>query len=242
MKSLKNSKDATPAPGSAYTRRLWHAAVTDAKAFWTDHKVATTLVGGFVGFLASAVFKGLDGRLQVFQALIVSVLSALGGVLVTFVLSIAKAPKLLDDERIAEIKKRDDEHNETREKFAAEVSDLRSQIQNLMPPKRTSAEEQKHREARAALANLGPNAGAALRHLERQETLVFSDGPLITPVPDGMSLSDLRNQLNLCVSKSLVKVKQGEQRGGGAYPVNDVCYMIAPGMKTVLLELLYPSE
>jgi hypothetical protein len=70
------------------------------------------------------------------------------------------------------------------------------------------------------------------------DTLTFG-GPMSPPLPAGMSVYDLKGCLTLCVEKSLVTRKQGENRSGGAYPVYDEIYTIAPGLKAALDELLY---
>lgn len=91
--------------GSHY-REVWKFAFKDAKAFWSAHRIATSVPSPTIGFIASAIVtKGIHNSMDLRQAIEVSVLSGAAGFLITFIVSLVKAPKLMDDERLAEIQK-----------------------------------------------------------------------------------------------------------------------------------------
>lgn len=181
------------------------------------------------------------------QAVEVSLLSGAAGFTLTMIVSLVKAPKLLDDKRRCEITTRDEANQQIREAFATESSDFKKQIdgmravtemrdaelQDFKKPKRTAAEEQKYAEAKTALSKFGDAGIVALRHLEKHGTLTFT--ALADPsIPIGMNARDLQAILAACAIDSLV-TRETIHKSGGI----DYVYKIAPGMKAALDELLY---
>jgi hypothetical protein len=210
--------------------------------------------GGFVGFIASAIFKGFHGWREIAQAIVISALSALGAFVITFFVSLVKAPKLLDDQRLSEIKTRDEANQTIRETFATTSADLRSQIddlsalnaarnaeqEELKKPKRSASEEQKFADVEAALEELGPIAITVLRYLDRIGKWIYNDsGTPFPPTPNGMSARDMKACLETCVFRVLVTRETIQKPTGGIYPIQEHTFQIAPGIKPVLDDLLY---
>jgi hypothetical protein len=109
------------------------------------------------------------------------------------------------------------------------------------PRKRSASEEHKYADAKAALEELGPMSLTVLRHLERHGKLKFR-GNSCPPLPDGISGLSMRVFLNHCATKDLVTIDRVMTNIGALYPAVDETYEIAPGMKNVLMELLYPPS
>jgi hypothetical protein len=154
-----------------------------------------------------------------------------------------KSPKLLDDQRLAEIEKRDAENRQLRQTFAVESSDLRKQVEHLTSPNRSRAQEHDYNTAKTALEQFGelrPPIESVLRHLRTHGTLTFSAGPKPTPQLSGISTRDLKAYLNLCHGRHLVTINHGPNISGGSQPVYDEIYSISPVMADALTELLYP--
>jgi len=225
-----------------YYAELWNIAIKDVRAFWTAHKLITSLPAPLVGFLISIILsKGVHSWMDFLQAVEVSLLSGAAGFTLTMIVSLVKAPKLLDDKRRCEITTRDEANQQIREAFATESSDFKKQIDGMQAvtemrdkkPKRTAAEEQKYAEAKTALSKFGDAGIVALRHLEKHGTLTFT--ALADPsIPIGMNARDLQAILAACAIDSLV-TRETIHKSGGI----DYVYKIAPGMKAALDELLY---
>jgi hypothetical protein len=105
---------------------------------------------------------------------------------------------------------------------------------------RTPSEQHHYEQAKAALKELGESAVMMLRYLKVHRRLTFrASGP--PPLPDGMDLKIALSLLEQCVGKMLVTRDQKMVDTGATYPSFETIYEIAPGMTTVLDELLYPS-
>ena len=235
----------------AYYRKVWKTAVADAVAFWTTHKIATTLPGPIIGFAATwVVLGGIRSWMDFWRAVEIAALSGLSGFMITLLVSLARAPKLLNDERLSDIRDRDEANQQIRQAFSAESSDLKKQIDSLMAmtadrdaeleelkkPKRTVAEEHHYAEAQLALTKLGEDGAVALRHLATHEALTFA-ALVDPPIPKGMSARALHEILALCVAENLATCQTVKNPGG-----IDYIYKIAPGMKSALDDLLYAAE
>src|ERR1017187_1602496 len=125
----------------SYYRELWKIAVADARAGWTAHKLATTIPGPLLGFLASAlVTRGLHNVAQVLQAITISILVFLALIGITFLASMVRSPRLLNDQK--------DEA-----------------IRSLQKPPQTQLEEQRRQIVIGAILVHGEDARVILRHL-----------------------------------------------------------------------------
>jgi hypothetical protein len=111
-------------------------------------------------------------------------------------------------------------------------------------PKRTPAEQHHYEAAKKALEEFGEHRSsveAILRVVIAHGTLPISANPsVVTPMPLGMNLHDLKSYLNGCVERHLVIHTLGQNRSGGVMPVYDQFYSISPAMKPALDELLFP--
>jgi hypothetical protein len=186
------------------------------------------MTGGLIGFLATALFKGLYGWRDILEAISISILSALGAFVVTFLVSIVKAPKLLDDERRAEIQKLQDENQQLSSK----------------PP--IAAKPRYYDEARAALEELGNTSAIILRFLEKHGKVAVRPPTggtifqpyMVPPPPAGTTPREAYESLQRCVAKFLVTPSESIIQTGGLYPITEVTYQIATGMKDALALLL----
>jgi len=59
--------------------------------------------GGFLGFTASAIFNGLGGWPKIVQSMAISALSAIGAFVVTFLVSLVRAPAILHTQQQVKI-------------------------------------------------------------------------------------------------------------------------------------------
>lgn len=135
-----------------YYRTIAQMAVAETKAFWTAHKIATILPAPVIGFLISTVLThGLHSWRQLLQAVVLSVLGFLAALTLTFMVSLARSPKLLDDKQ-----------NDT--------------IRSLAKPPHTALQEYRLQTARSAIERHGQNAIILLRHLRAVGKITFDLG------------------------------------------------------------------
>jgi hypothetical protein len=101
----------------------------------------------------------------------------------------------------------------------AEIVALKTQVEQLTPPKRTVSEERKYAKAKAALDELGQQGIIVLRHLENHRILKFNG--LNPPVPKGMSARDTKAILDFCADpdKDLVTRTPFSRPSGGVAPI-----------------------
>jgi len=130
----------------------------------------------------------------------------------------------------------------------AESANLRQQITQLTPAKRTPSQEHAHDKAEAALDMVGPDAITVLRHLNDHGTLTFMAVPgsgmpvAQSQTPEGMDSNATYMCLEKCAFKSLVSSNRRTVYLSPNHinPVIYIDYRIAKGMKEALVELLYP--
>jgi hypothetical protein len=114
----------------AYYWKVLKIAIKDWKAFWTAHKIITTVPAPVIGFLISAWIIGLRSLISLRQAIEISLLSGLAGFVLTMLLSLVKAPKILHDQQLAEIQAAHERTEELRKALAEQ-----SAHQSRFPPK-----------------------------------------------------------------------------------------------------------
>lgn len=209
----------------AYYHEVWKLAVSETKAFWTAHKLVTTIPGPLLALLGWTIFRGIPKRGDVMQVAIVSIVLFLATVGLTFLVSVIRAPKLLDDTRQSKISELN-EHNR----------------QLLSRPKRSPSEQHHYEQAKAALDELGPTAAIVLRHLEKHGRLIYRQRGPSPPVPADMNAEQMRAALDRCIAKDLAtRSHEWVPTGGVTHKIEETTYQIAPGMKAALDELLYPE-
>jgi len=212
----------------AYYHDVWRLAVAETKAYWTAHKLVTTIPGPLLALLAWTVFRGVPKRGDVMQVAIVSIIGFLAALGLTFLVSFVRAPKLLDDTRQSKISELN-EHNR----------------QLLSRPKRSPSEQHHYEQAKAALDELGLPAAIVLRHLEKHGQLIYRQRGPSPPAPANMTAQEMQSWLDRCVARDLVTPShEWKATGGVTHKIEEKTYQIAPGMKAALDELLYsgPEE
>jgi hypothetical protein len=100
------------------------------------------------------------------------------------------------------------------------------------PRKRSAADEANYAIARVAFEKLGPNAVSLLRQIKQHGFFKF--GLVPPPLPNGMNERDTRTLLTQCVTEHLLTVQSTLASG-----MPDISYIIAPGMASVIDDLLY---
>jgi hypothetical protein len=204
----------------AYYREIWTIVLGDAKAFWTAHKVATTLPSPLISLLAWTLLKRVPAWSDLMQIAIVCVVVFLASLSLTVLVSLCRAPKLLDDTLRTEIRR---------------VLEKNTHVQ--ASPERTPAEERHYNAARVALSELGQEAANLLRQLNSYGELTFT-GNFASWLPNGMDQATTQSCLQRCAENGLVTLKS-HMPTGGIYPTIIQTYAIAPAMKAALDELLY---
>jgi hypothetical protein len=211
-----------------YGKRLHAAARKDFKTYWSVHRwwaTGVTLVIACVAIVIQILFQGTGSVANLEQTVVTGIVGLAVSLVGNYLISMRRGAEALDTAG------------------GMESSNLRKQIEQLTPPKRTPLEEHHYFKAKAALDQFGelrPEIETALCHLRTHEMLKFS-GFTAPAAPQGMNARDLRAYLNLCVAQSLVTVNQGGLREDGPFPTYDEIFTIAPGMKLALDELLYPQ-
>ncbi len=206
-----------------YYKTVWRIAVKDATAFWSDHKIVTSLPAPLIGFLAWSVFKGLNSWKDVMQAAIVSVLFFLAAIGLTFIFSLVKAPKLLDDERQAAIRAKD-----------AQITEHACTIGRLTKPKRTASEQHYYEISKAAIQKHGDAARTILRLILLHAEMRTADWHEPQPNPPDLSMGDVDRILNKLRADHVL----GMQIINPEFQSEQV-WTIPSAMKSALDELLY---
>jgi hypothetical protein len=76
----------------------------DARAFWSAHRIATSIPAPLVGFIAWGVFKGLNSLTDIMQASLVSIASSLFAFVATVIVSLVRAPRTINDRKLEVIR------------------------------------------------------------------------------------------------------------------------------------------
>lgn len=109
----------------AYYLEFWKIAVKDFKTFWTAQRIVTSVPAPLIGFITSAVVsKGLHSFMAFIQAVEISLLSGVAGFALTMLASLVRAPKLLNDQRLSDIKTRDEENRRLRNEIETDRARL----------------------------------------------------------------------------------------------------------------------
>jgi hypothetical protein len=210
-----------------YYGAVWRIAVRDARAFWTAHKIVTTVPATVIGLVMTIVVKGglYSGR-DVMETLAISALSFLGSLGLTFLVSAIKAPKLLDDERQTAMQ------NQTA-LSATQTIEIARLNQALAKPARTPVQEHHYELAKSALSKHGSEARLLLRHLRLHGTIKIGSGFVLT-LPAGLNRQTATELLATLKNDHLVKETFVPSPNG-----TDSIWEIAPGMVEARDELLY---
>ena len=162
-------------------------------------------------------------------ALIISALSFLASLGLTFLVSLVRAPKLLDDENQAAIRL----SNEQNTRQASELAILN---QKIAKPPRTAAEQYRYDLAKTAIKKLGQEAELILRHLQVHGKIILGSW-FIPTLPSEMSAEKAKRVLNALKQEHIVNETFTPSPGGC-----DSVWEIAPGMAAALDELLYEGN
>jgi len=208
-----------------YHQRLARRAWGETVELWTAYRWWLSFASPIAAILILLGRKGWGAIVNASDVLINGAGGAAIAFLGTIVISICRAPKLLDDERKAEIEHRDAQ-------IAAQVNSIDQLNRRLQKPLRTPAEQHRFDAAQASLQQIGEIGTTVLRHLITHGELTF--GQFSPPLPSGMNVEDARSALNLCVKQNLATMTMVNKR-----VYYDYIYRIAPAMVSVLEELLY---
>lgn len=136
----------------SYYLEVGKTAVKDVRGFWTAHKIVTSVPSPVIGFLVSLILtKGLHSWMQFWQAVETSILSFVAGLVLTILVSLAKAPKLLNDQRLGQIK----ELAQNNEKLRLEA----------LPPKISKSEQVQRGLLEDKLRSFSDQEKAVLEHI-----------------------------------------------------------------------------
>lgn len=136
------------------------------------------------------------------------------------------------NQAMADLTKKLGEHSTTIENQGKHIASLATALEQERKPKRTAAEEHRRAAAKTALERVGEHGESVLRHLMTHGVLSFGFyGP--NP-PSGITGEQFRSILNFCSEENLVT------REYAAGAEGKISYTIAPAMRAVLEELLYP--
>jgi hypothetical protein len=118
----------------SYCSKIWRITIQDCKTFWTPHKIAVKAAGPLIG-VAVGTITGVAKMIPFSQIVVLAILSGTAGLIIEFMLtmlvSLAGAPKILYDEQSATITGRDTEINKCRE----ENGELRNKLAESLNPK-----------------------------------------------------------------------------------------------------------
>jgi hypothetical protein len=229
-----------------YGKRLHAAARKDFKAYWSAHRwwaTSVTLTVSCLAIVIQILYQGAGSMANIEQTAVTGIVGLAVSLIGNYLISMRRGAEALDGGRISEIEKRDAENRAIREVSAAQSSELRRQIEQLAPPKRTQSEEYHYTKARDGLKNVGKRGEMMLQYLEIHGKLMLnSTGYPPVILPGGMTPQQARECLDECLSASLVTRESIHKQGFGISPVQEDSYQIAPGMKAALDELLYPPK
>jgi hypothetical protein len=184
--------------------------------------VAEAVGSGAIGLTASLVGTYLRSRRKGAEALDTKL-----------ALEIADE-RALKMEALGKLAEQAREHARTIEDRDRHVMAIAKELEEARRPKRTPAEEQRYRSAKAALERLGKDGATVLRHLLTHGKIEF--GFYSSPLPDGMNAETTGAILSQCVREHLVT----KQHITG--PDAKMVYTIAPGMMAALEDLLYAPD
>jgi hypothetical protein len=219
----------------AYYKTIWRTAATDAKAFWSGHRIMVFLTGPLIGLLASSALKkgvhGWDSWDDIMHTVLISVLCFLATIVLTFIVSLIRSPKILDDERQNVISTRDAQIV----KQDSTIEQLKSALAN---PKKTPAELHCYNLARAALTRHGESAKGALRLMLQQEMITADWHQTRPTIPEIAAPTEARKVLSPLAEDGLITMQERYVPDSGSEQV----WGIVPTMRSALEELLYPES
>jgi hypothetical protein len=205
----------------SYGKRLHAAARKDFISTWSAHRWWMTLmsiVAACSGVAIQIIYLGSSSVANLEMTLMVGITSLILSMIGSYLISMRRGAAALDVSREEESLK------------------LRQTIELLTPPKRTAAEEYKYAEAERSLVKLGDSAKTVLRFVMKHGVLKFVPN-MDPPAPEGMTPREMRAIMDACEKESLISINKTPTPAGADYS-----YIIAPGMKSVLDDLLYPPK
>lgn len=140
-------------------------------------QAATSIPAPLIGFIASSAFKGLHGAVDIVQAVLVSLACSMAAYILTVLVSLARAPKLLDAKR-----------QET--------------IRSLTPPPLTQIQKHRLQAVKDAVEKHGPDATATLRYLRVFGRITLGLGD--QAIPPGMTSDSVQPLLKALRTENLV--------------------------------------
>jgi hypothetical protein len=204
----------------------WRLLLTYWRTAWRQRlpnelsTVTRVIFAAIVAGLQILFFRQHQTVLEILEALGIVVLAYLASLVGETLLNVvARSPALLDQQK------------------TRTISEQCKRIEVLLQePRRSPEDEYKYRKAQEGLSRLPLDAVPALRHLCIHQSLKF--GSYRPPPPEGMTLERAGQIYAQCVQMGLAS----EDRTTSSIGIGEVTYTIAPGMKNVLSELLFPRD
>jgi hypothetical protein len=214
-----------------YGKRLRKAAGKEFTGFWSSYRNWATFATVFLVPVGIQIARhGWCSVLNLEETFTSGAIGLVVSMVGTYLIGVWKGAEALD----AGLRVTIEDRNQTVAERDREIQEKARTIQALSAkPKRTAAEEHHYLTAQTALQKLGEDCITVLRHLRTHDTLTF--GEFDAQTPTGMTVEKTRVILDHCVTEHLATVRAHSSRSGYV----DHTYEIAPGMKTVLDELLY---
>lgn len=208
-----------------YYRRLCSRAWRETRHVWTAYRWWLSIAPPLVAILAGIARNGWSSILNASDVIIDGAAGAAAAFAGTWIISLLRSPKLLDEERATTISRVESQLAVSEN----EVSLLRQR------PKRTAAEEYHYQAAKAALRTVGEEAKEILRCLRNHGQIVDHPMTGISGSPQGISNDRLRQLLGVMQNNRLVTRRSVQVSAIG----QEDTWKIAEAMIAPLDELLY---